>query len=245
MEQISKPRKQNICQEEPVELYLNGKKLVTFMCTLENLRELALGHLFARGIIQSPFDLDTMAACADMRKIYATTSKDIAFEKLVLETVLTSSCGSGSKFNEEAIAQSRIGATFDVSLGKVRELMGAMFSNAELYQTTGGMHCMAIANQEKILVQCEDVGRHNAADKAIGKALLTGVKLDQSMLLSTGRISSDLVLKAANVGCPLIASRSIITSSGLELADQLGITIVGRAVSSNPIVYLHEERIAS
>ena len=245
MDQSSKANKLNICEEEPVELYLNGKRLVTFMCTLENLRELALGHMFSRGIIQSPFDLDSMAACVDMRKIYATTSKEIQFDRLVLDTVLTSSCGSGSKFNEEVMAHSRIGSRFDVQMGVLRELMADMFANAKMYQTIGGMHCMAIADREKILVQCEDVGRHNAADKAIGKALLTGIELEQSMMLSTGRISSDLVLKAANVKCPLIASRSIITSSGLELAKQLGITIVGRAVSSNPIVYLHEERIAS
>ncbi|QSX09129.1 formate dehydrogenase accessory sulfurtransferase FdhD [Alkalibacter rhizosphaerae] len=237
--------KLNICQEEPVELYLNGNKIVTFMCTLENLRELALGHMFSRGMINSPFDLDTMAACKDMRKIYATTSKEIDFDSLVLETVLTSSCGSGSKFNEESMSTARIASRFDVSLGKVRELMAEMFARAEMYKTIGGMHCMAIADNREILTQCEDVGRHNAADKAIGKALMQGVDMSNAMLLSTGRISSDLVLKAANVKCPVIASRSIITSSGLELAEKLGITIIGRAVSNNPIVYLNEQRIAS
>jgi FdhD protein len=201
--------------------------------------------MFSRGLIQNIFDLDSVAACADMRKIYATTSKNIDFESLVLETVLTSSCGSGSKFNEESMESARITSRFDVTLGKVRELMAEMFSNATMYKNTGGMHCMGIADREKILTQCEDVGRHNAADKAIGKALMLGVDVSNAMLLSTGRISSDLVLKAANVKCPVIVSRSIITSSGLELAEKLGITIIGRAVSNNPIVYLNEQRIAS
>lgn len=237
-------QKVNICEEEPVEFLLNGKTLVTFMCTLSELKELAIGHLYSRGIIKSVEDLTSLGACKDMKMIFATTSQEVDFKGIELNTVLSSGCGSGVKFNEKIANLPKIESNFHVTMDEVKELAVEMFTKAQMYKKYGGMHCAAVSDGSYLIALCEDVGRHNAVDKVIGKAILKCVDFKQSMILTTGRISTDMVLKAANVSCPFIATRSIPTTSALELANNLGITIIGRVVSSSPIVYMNEERIA-
>ncbi len=237
-------QKVNICEEEPVEFELNGKNLVTFMCTLEELKELAVGHLYSRGIIKSADDLSSLGACKDMKMIFGNTSKEVDFEGIELKTVLSSGCGSGVKFNEAITKLPKINSNFQISMDEVKKMAIEMFSKAQMYKQYGGMHCAAVSDGNEILALSEDVGRHNAVDKVIGKGLLKKVDFSQCMIITTGRISTDMVLKAANIACPLIVSRSIPTTSALELANNLGITVIGRVVSSNPIVYMYEERIA-
>jgi FdhD protein len=237
-------QKVNICEEEPIEFLLNGKNLVTFMCTLNELKELAVGHLYSRGIINNANDLTSLGACKDMKMIFATTSQEVDFKGIELNTVLSSGCGSGVKFNNSITNLPKVESEFHVSMDEVKKIAIEMFSRAQMYKKYGGMHCAAVSDGNELLALCEDVGRHNAVDKVIGKAMLNNVDFKKSMILTTGRISTDMVLKAANVSCPFIASRSIPTTSALELAENLGITVIGRVVSSSPIVYMYEERIA-
>ena len=237
-------QKVNICEEEPVEFVLNGKTLVTFMCTLEELKELAIGHLYSRGIIKDAAELSSLGACKDMKMIFGTTTKTVDFGGIELNTVLQSGCGSGVKFNESLTKLPKINSDFHISLDEIKARAVEMFSRAYMYKQYGGMHCAAISDGNEIIALCEDVGRHNAVDKVIGKALSLDIDFRKLMIITTGRISTDMVLKAANISCPLIASRSIPTTSALELANNLGITIIGRVVSSSPLVYMYEERIA-
>lgn len=237
-------QKINICEEEPVEFLLNGKNLVTFMCTLSELKELAIGHLYSRGIIKDINELTSLGACKDMKMIFASTSHEVDLEGIELSTVLSSGCGSGIKFNKAITELPKVNSEFRVSMDEVKEIAIEMFTKALMYKKFGGMHCAALSDGTEILALCEDVGRHNAVDKVIGKSVLHKVDFKKSMIITTGRISTDMVLKAANVSCPFIASRSIPTTSALELASKLGITVIGRVVSSNPIVYMYEERIA-
>lgn len=238
-------QKVNICEEEPVDLILNGKRIVTFMCTPKDLRELAIGHLYSRGLINDIRELYALAACDDMSRIYGVTSKKIDMEGYDLNTILSSCCGSGSgeRFNEKLYEIPQNKSPFQVSMKKIKELTIKMFSMAEMYKNLGGMHCAAIANGDGIIALREDVGRHNAVDKIIGKGLLLEIDFSKLMIMTTGRISSDMILKSSNVRCPIIVSRSIPTTLAIELAEKLGITIIGRAVSSRPIVYTHKQRL--
>ncbi|WP_312815383.1 formate dehydrogenase accessory sulfurtransferase FdhD [Sedimentibacter sp.] len=237
-------QKVNICEEEPVQLLLNGKDLVTFMCTPNELKELAMGHLLSRGIIKSVKDITSLGACKDMKMIFATSSIEVDFGGIELNTVLSSGCGSGVKFNESIAKLPKIESDFHISIEKVKKIAIEMFSKANMYRKYGGMHCAALSDGREILALSEDVGRHNAVDKVLGKGILKEVNFSSTMLMTTGRISTDMILKAANVACPFVVSRSIPTTSALELANNLGITVIGRINSSNPIVYMYEERIA-
>ncbi|WP_313346438.1 formate dehydrogenase accessory sulfurtransferase FdhD [Sedimentibacter sp.] len=237
-------QKINICEEEPVQLLLNGKNLVTFMCTPSELKELAIGHLFSRGLINSAKDLSSLGACKDMKMIFAISSVEVDFSGIELSTVLSSGCGSGVKFNESIAKLPKVESDFHISIEGVKKIAIEMFSKANMYKKYGGMHCAALSDESEIFALCEDVGRHNAVDKVIGKGMLKEVNFSNTMLMTTGRISTDMILKAANVKCPFVVSRSIPTTSALELANNLGITVIGRINSSNPIVYMYEERIA-
>lgn len=233
----------NLCEEAPVELIINGKKYLTFMCTPCNLNELAAGHLHSSGLIEGVNDIYALAACDDMRKILVQMAKDIGEGGFQLNTVLASSCGSGSQFNERFFQRHKNESNYTISLEKLKELAIEMFSNAELYIKHGGVHCAALSDGNEILALREDVGRHNALDKVIGKGVFLETDFKNSIIMTTGRISTDMILKAVNVGIPIIVSRSIPTTMAYEIAEKLGITIVGRIVSKEPAIYTHEKRI--
>lgn len=238
-----KEMKWAVCEESPVDLLVNRKKLVTFMCTPQHLNELGIGYLFSRGLIRQVADVYTLAACDDLRKVYVSVADQIPEEDYGLASVLTSGCGSDSVLSEEFRAMQPIATSFRVSLGRLQELARGMFEKAELYKETGGVHCAALTDDAELLVVREDVGRHNAIDKVVGKGLFLGVDFAQTMLLTTGRISSDMVLKAVAAQIPVVASRSIPSTLALEIAEQSGITVIGRMAAKEPVVYSHPGRI--
>ncbi|WP_315118358.1 formate dehydrogenase accessory sulfurtransferase FdhD [uncultured Clostridium sp.] len=243
MTEILKTKKLNVCEESAVDLVLNGKKLVTFMCTPENLNELAMGHLYNRGLVKAIDDVYVLSACDEMREIYVTTSDNYSEDDYSLAGVLASGCGSGSVFKEEFLNREKNSSDLKISLNELKELSIEMFSNATKYKETGGMHCASLVYDDKLLVLREDVGRHNAIDKVIGKGVFLGLNLNNAILMTTGRISSDMILKAIGADIPIVVSRSIPSSLALEIAEKLGITVVGRIVSKEPIVYTHSKRI--
>ncbi len=232
-----------VCEEAPVELIVNGVTLVTFMCTPQDLKDLAMGHLVARGVVSNMDEVYTMAACEDMKKIYVRTGTELEKSQYGLGSVLASSCGSGSHFREEFLAQTPNTSDFSMSMAKLKEHAVTMFREAVMHRDTGGMHCAALADGQEVLAVREDVGRHNALDKVIGKGVFLSADFGRCALLSTGRVATDMALKAVAMGTPIVATRSIPTSMALEIAEKLGITMVGRIASSQPVVYCHGERI--
>jgi len=233
----------NVCQEVPVDFIVNGRKLATFMCTPENLKELAIGYLYNRGLIKSLEEILDIGVSYEIRKIFATTSSILTHEEYGLSGVLTSGCGSATVLSDSLLNQRSIESDFVTSLSHLKNLALAMAKGAEKYQETGGIHCAALADNDDILIQREDVGRHNAVDKVIGNGILNGFNLNRTIVLTTGRISSDMILKAVACGLPVVATRSIPTGMALEIAEGLGITVIGRVSSQRPIVYTHDRRI--
>ncbi len=232
-----------LCEEAPVELIINGKKYLTFMCTPSNLNELAAGHLYSSGLIDSSEDIYSLAACEDMKKISINMAKTVDEGGIQLSNVLASSCGSGSYLNERLFQKPKNESSCTIYLSKLKQLSVEMISNAELYIKHGGVHCAILSDGNEVLALREDVGRHNAVDKVIGKGVFLGVDFKSSIIMTTGRISTDMILKAVNAGIPIVASRSIPTTMAYEIAEKLGITIVGRIVSKEPVVYTHKKRI--
>ncbi|RCW40618.1 MULTISPECIES: formate dehydrogenase accessory sulfurtransferase FdhD [unclassified Halanaerobium] len=235
--------KLNICEEVPVELNVNEKKLLTFMCTPQNLNELAVGYLYNKGLIQGIDDIMSLAACEDLKIINIKSSRTIAEAEYSLNSILVTGCGSNSGFKENFYNLEKINSDLMISLENVKKLTIEMLKKAVIYKKTGGVHCSAISDQDELLIVREDVGRHNAVDKVVGRALFEGIELAKSIIITTGRISSDMILKAVSSRIPIIISRSIPSSLALEIAEEIGITIIGRAVSKKPIVYTHEDRI--
>ncbi len=232
--------------EAPVELEYNGSYLATFLCTPQELQELALGWLYTEGLIRGLAEVMMVGACDTLQKIAVRTSEDRPRpgRDQGWRQVITSGCGGG--FIREDQLRNRpslIGSDLRLSLSEIREMTRQMMSHSSLYQQTGGIHGAALGRDGKIVAQSEDIGRHNAVDKVIGKALLKGVPPGSCVLLATGRLSSEMVIKAAQAAIPVVATLSIPTSLAVEVAHTAGMALVGRALRPRSFVYGNTTRI--
>lgn len=231
-------------EEAPVEIEYNGHKLTTLLCTPEELRELALGWLYTQGLIRGLDEVLTLGACDTLQKIVVQTAVDRYQQASGWRQVITSGCGGGSLPGEQwETLLSPIQSTLRVSLAEIQKMAKEMLLHAPLYQKTGGVHGAALAQDGAIVAQAEDIGRHNAVDKVIGKALLRGIDLSFCVLLATGRLSSEMALKAVQAGIPVVVSLSIPTTLAVRVAEAAGIALVGRAVRSHPFVYGNLARV--
>ena len=246
-----------LAPESGVELWVNGSLAATLMCTPRDLDDLAWGHLASRGLVANGPGAarPRIAVCENRSRVDVQAVLRETQDGVSLADVVASGCGSGLGTGSQEAAFGRllfvkaIQTGFSVGLGELADLLKDMFSRAALHGETGGMHCAALARRvpgapqgwESIIR--EDVGRHNAVDKAIGRAIAEGWELRACALITSGRIAADMAIKAMNCGVPLLASRSIPTTTAYELAVRGGITLAGRIGSVNPSVYTHPERI--
>jgi FdhD protein len=146
---------------------------------------------------------------------------------LPTERILTSGCGGGITFRIDHRLFPRLRSSLTVRPRQLAQGMKQLFQAAEHYQKSRGIHGAALYDGERLLVVAEDVGRHNAVDKVKGRALLDGIETRDRILLSTGRISSEMLLKAARMGVPVVASRTSPTEMAVALAEQLNVTVCG------------------
>lgn len=235
-------REYPLSEEAAVTLTVNGREVVTLLCSPRDLREMAVGWLFAEGIIRSSADLVALAGCARDRELLVTVAGDLPTTAGHWRLV-TSGCGAGGSegLRPERVPRVASGATFP--LARLREQARAMLAGAVQYRRTGGIHSAALVSPRGLVIR-EDIGRHNAVDKVIGYGLLAGEDFTACALLSTGRLSSEMAWKAAVAGVPLVASLSIPSNLARDIAEAAGITLVGRVLSARPWVYTHPERIA-
>lgn len=222
---------------------VNGEKLVTFMCTPRDLSDLAVGHLYTRGLINGMADVKAVAACSDMKKISAFITGSTQDELFTIPKVVLSGCGSGSLFDEKILEKEKLDLDFSITMEEIKAAFREVASGAEMYKTMGGVHCAGIKEAGKDAVIREDIGRHNAVDKAIGAALRNEINLSNSIVVTTGRLSLDMVLKAVGGKIPVVASLSIPSDLAVELAERLGICLIGRVGTQNPIIYTFNEKI--
>jgi len=237
-----------LAPESPVALFVDGSLLAVLMCTPYDIDELAVGHLFSKGIIASRGDLSALSICPDMRSVKITTAAG-AGVSAEPEGLIQSACGAAwvAAAAPPAIADAIVPP---IGLDKLTCWAKDMFAAAELYRKTGGLHvaaiaCRAKANRSDYFVVREDVGRHNAVDKVLGRGFLDQIDLSRSVILTSGRIAADMIQKATGAGVPILVTRSIPTTEAYRIAIESGITLVGRIGSVDPIVYTRPDRIAA
>ncbi len=226
--------------EEAVTLYVNAQPLVTLMCTPTLLDALALGFLFNEGFIRSSDDVVVLRPCGGGRCVDVWLRFDIEIPE---RRVLTSGCSGGTTFDDLAGARSRVETDVRVGSQDVVRLMDELARRAALHQRSGGVHTAALASGGRMVCLAEDVGRHNALDKVAGLCLQERRSPRGGILLSSGRISSEMVQKAARMEVPLVISRTAPTSLAVQLAAAWGITLVGYARRDGFRVYTHPERV--
>ena len=217
---------------------VSGEELVTILCTPLKLNCLVIGFLYSEGIITSISDVASMRLCEDESLADVRLSK--AEHPLPVRRIVTSGCGGAISFQIEG---QKVDSELVVTPAEVLSLMKQLRHQAQLFRTSGGVHTSALADTQNLLVVTEDVGRHNTLDKIQGECLLRGLSTRDKLLLTTGRLSSEMVLKAARMQTPIVVSRSSPTERAISLAGDLGITLVGYARSHRLSVYSGEERL--
>lgn len=216
--------KGEIVREQPLVIYVNGEKFVTLLCSPIKLDCLVVGYLWLEKVIGSLDEVRQLHISEVDGRADVTLCREV---ELPTERILTSGCGGGITFRIDPRLFPRLSSSLRVRPEQLWERMKELFAAAVNYRASRGIHGAALTDGDRLLVIAEDVGRHNAVDKVKGEALLRGIPTSDRILLSTGRISSEMLLKAARMGVPLAASRTSPTEMAIVLAEQLGITVVG------------------
>jgi FdhD protein len=228
--------------ETPVSLTVNGEAWVSFMCTPVLLEAMAVGFLFNEGII------DSMDEIAEVRLCEHGDNVDVWLNHAVdkpTKWTRTSGC-SGGVTAVESIARPRAAASpngLTLPASGISHLVEMLFDAQDLYRETGGVHTSALSDGERILLSAEDIGRHNTLDKIAGQCLMQNVWPDRRILITTGRISSEMLQKAVRLGASILISRTSPSSLSIELAEIWGITLIGYARRNRFNLYAHPERI--
>jgi FdhD protein len=224
--------------EMALAIYVNRQELVTILCTPTKLNCLVLGFLYAEGIISGAGDIASMRVCEE-ESLADVMLKNPEY-KLPTKRTLTPGCGGGATFKTQG---QKVESDLVVTPKELLSLMNQLQEQMELYRLCGGVHASALSDTKNLLVVAEDIGRHNTLDKIQGECLLKGLSTRDRLLLSTGRISSEILLKAAKMQAPVVVSRHSPTGSAVSLARDLGMTLVGHARGSRLSVYSWPERL--
>jgi FdhD protein len=228
--------------EQPVSLTVNGEVWLTFMCTPVDLEALAVGFLYNEGYIESAREIANVRVCPTSDNVdvwlHHTVEKPTSWRR-------ASGCTGGITGGEEAAhLETLVYYNGDpMAPEQLTRLMTQLFEEQMLHRATGGTHITALSDGRRILAAAEDIGRHNTLDKIAGRCLLDKIRPRRRVLLSTGRISSEMLQKAARIGASMVISHSSPTSLSIELAARLGITLIGYARRGRFNVYTHPERI--
>ena len=236
----SRPMRGVVPMEEMVTFHVNGRPLISLMCTPTWLEELALGFLYNEGLIEGMDDVAVLELCDGERCVDVWLEHDIDVPKL---RVITSGCSGGTTFEDVASAHYEMRSNLRVTPEQITHLMGEFLKATALYRRAGGVHGAVLAEEEELLCMAEDVGRHNALDKIAGICLRKGHPLQDRILLTTGRASSEMVSKVTRMGAPIVISRTSPTSLSIQLAQAWGITLIGYTRRRSFRVYAGAERI--
>ena len=237
---------QSLISENPVTLYLNGREVVTLLCAGHHLDELAAGFFYAEGFLRNSADLEAIRVDASSGRVEVRTRSEPALaSQLWSKRTVTSGCGKGSAFYHalDALLSKPCASALRVTPLQVVERMEELNRLSETYRLTHGVHNTALATPDELLLFRDDIGRHNAADMVVGHVFLEGIPLDDKLLITTGRLTSEILIKAARVGVPILASRNAATGLAVELAKRLNITLIGYARAGKFTLYAGEDRI--
>jgi len=227
-------------------LNVNDKQVVTLLCTPAELDAMAVGFLLSEGILkdrQSLLDLRV-----DEKNF--TVSIDLAglpddIDETFHKKTITSGCGRGITFSDAAslrdLPPNKTPAR--ISLEEIHNLLREFRSISELFQQTGGVHSAALADRARIHLFAEDIGRHNAVDKLIGKAFLANIPVADKILFSSGRISGEIMTKVIRNRIPVMISRTAPTCMSITYAEDHGVTLIGFARGNRMNIYTHPQRV--
>lgn len=235
-----------VIAELPVSLTVNGQVWLTFMCTPVDLEAMAVGFLFNEKLISSREEVVSTYVCANHTNVDVWTDHQIEKPSMWRRT---SGCTGGTTSQGEQDPPKKQNIFEDFRDGSVISteilfhLLDRLFKSQELYREMRGVHSSALSDGDNVWISAEDIGRHNTLDKIAGRMLLEGVQPERRILLTTGRISSEMLQKSQRMGASIVLSRTSPSSLSIRLAQEAGITLIGYARRDRLNVYTWPQRI--
>jgi len=232
--------------EHPLTIFLNQREIITLMCTPEKLEYLATGFLYSEGFLQTKRHLRQVDLEKEKSVVQVETTQEPPLaEKLYGKRTLTTGCGKGSIFYSawDSFKSKTVESRVRMPVSSLQRHLRSLQQRSLLFKQTGGVHSAALCCSDRVIFFCEDVGRHNAVDKIVGECLEKEINLEDKALVCSGRLSSEMLLKTAKLGIPVLVSRAAPTTLSVDMAISAGITLVGFARGKRSTVYSHQERI--
>ncbi len=231
----------HVAGERPLTLYVDKKEIVTLMTLGTQPEALALGYLRNQGLIERLEDIEAVQADWETESVVVSTRRGRGIAELEARTArrtVTSGCGQGTVFGNllEKLQKSRL-PRVRLRQSLVYELLRALNNYNEIYRSAGAVHGCALCREAEVLMFVEDVGRHNAADAIAGHMWLENLTGEDKVFYTTGRLTSEMVIKVAQMRIPILLSRSGVTQMGLDLARRLGVMMIARAKGRHFLVY--------
>lgn len=233
-----------VVEERPLTIYLNAQEIVTAMTIGDHPEYLALGFLRNQGMLRADDRVTAVEYDADLEVVVVRTTRQTSYEEKVKKKTRTSGCAVGTVFGDMmegleglSLPEAEIRTSWLYALAKTINTVPS------LYLEAGAIHGTVLCQRDEILVYMEDVGRHNAVDKISGYMFRHGVEGADKILYTTGRLTSEMVIKTAQMGIPVLASRSGFTAWGVEIARQVGLTLIGRMRGQRFICLSGEDRL--
>lgn len=238
--------KDTVIRESPLTIYLNDEKeLVTLLCIPGNPEYLAVGFLVSEGLVKNPEEIVSVESRGE--EIISVELKDKTAIDAIMQKkhAITSGCGRAGVFYEasRALASQKIKGNLKITSQKIFSLVRQVEERSKLFKTTGGVHCAGLSDGEAILMFYEDIGRHNAVDKVLGESFLKRIPLEDKLIITSGRVSSEIIVKATRMRLSMVVSRSAPTDLAVDLANEFGITLVGFVRGLRMNVYAHPQRL--
>jgi len=231
IDHLGQPIEQDVAVEMALTLFLNGQEIVTMMTIGDYPDCLAVGYLLNQNMLTAEDTITGIELHDEKPHIFITTARRTDYEFKLKKRTLTSGCAQGTAFGDvmEKFDQVHLDSSAEVRTSWLYALTRTVNTTPSLYLTAGAIHGCVLCEQDRPLIYMEDVGRHNAVDKIAGYMHLNGISPDGKLFYTTGRLTSEMVIKTVQMQIPILVSRSGFTASGVELARRAGLTLIGRA----------------
>ncbi len=245
VDQDGNPVAASIVVERPLTLFLNGQEIVTMMTIGDHPAWLAIGYLINQNMLRAGDELTGVDHDDETGTVVVRTRTRTDFEEKLRRKTLTSGCAQGTVFGDlmERFDAVRLSPDAVLRTSWLYRLLRKIGTAPSLYLEAGAIHGCALCQEDRLLAYMEDVGRHNAIDKIAGWMFSNGLSGSDKIFYTTGRLTSEMVIKCVQMGIPILVSRSGFTAWGVELARKAGLTLIGRAKGARFLVLSGPERI--
>ncbi len=224
-------------QEVKLALYLNNKKFVNILCTPVDVEDLIAGFLYAENLIKKFDEVEKIEVSENRIDIILKHEVSIPEEK---EKTYTSGFGKGIMFQVEG---KKVNSDFKIEPEKIIKLMQEFTEKMQIYKISGAVHASCLADENKVITVKEDIGRHNTFDKIAGECLRKDIPTKDKIIFTTGRISTEMLLKSSKMEVPVVVTMKSPTSNTVKVADELGIAVVGKVKANSLVVFANKDRM--